>query len=283
MPPHLLVDLYLEHRRIDGIAVATAESYRAALYNLHTWLQARGRTYYTATQRDLCECIASLAHLSGATVARNVVVYRMFWRWGLDQGHFRHDAAALLERPRQWSRVPTVLSRDQAARLVTAPSPPALYWVRDRALLELLYGCGLRASEACAITGADLLWGAQCIRVRGKGGRERLVPLAGQVEVALRRLEIPASGPILVSRTGRPLERVAVWNIVRKWAKFAGLRAVHPHALRHSFATHMLEGGADLRAIQAMMGHASLAMTQGYTRIDRARMLATIRAYHPRG
>jgi integrase/recombinase XerD len=160
-------------------------------------------------------------------------------------------------------------------------------------MLELMYACGLRASEVCQVGDRDLIDSVRTLRVMGKGQRERLVPVGRpaldaveqyrkQVRPSLVRPDGRDKGRLLLSRTGRPLERVAVWQIVRRWAEVAGVRGVHPHRLRHSFATHLLSGGADLRVVQELLGHADISTTQIYTHVDQRRLKSVHAKFHPR-
>jgi integrase/recombinase XerD len=213
-----------------------------------------------------------------------------------------------LERPTRWKKLPNVLSPQQVKKLLDAVGAvcslpnaasddpvdrkgPTPFPMRDRALLELLYASGLRASEVCGIEVNDIHLTLGVVRVTGKGNKQRLVPLGAPARDAVEQyvtLERPAldkpgvsKGRLLLSATGRPLERVRVWQLVQHYAKLAGLK-VYPHMLRHSFATHLLMGGADLRVVQEMLGHADIATTQIYTHVDRTRLREVHRKHHPR-
>jgi integrase/recombinase XerD len=202
------------------------------------------------------------------------------------------DALATLDTPRQWVRLPAVLSPEEVESLLEAPPPRKVLGIRDRALLEVLYATGARASETVGLTrdGLDLSLGY--VRVRGKGDKERIVPLGAKARAALERYLRVARprlvtgedpGVVFVTRLGAPLRREDLWRIVRRHARAAGLPdRVHPHTLRHSFATHLLVGGADIRDVQEMLGHASVKTTQIYTHVEADRLRKVHRKFHPR-
>jgi integrase/recombinase XerD len=218
---------------------------------------------------------------------------RTYWAFLLGEGAVAADPTERMESPKVWRRLPDVLSRDEVERLVEAPDPDhPLHW-RDRAVLELLYATGMRVSELAELplTGVDAAQGV-CL-VFGKGSKERIVPMGGPAMRALDRYlrdVRPAldrgkgKGRVFLNARGGPLSRQAVWTIVRAARKRAGItHKVSPHTLRHSFATHLLEGGADLAAVQELLGHADIATTQIYTHLDREHLRDVHRKYHPRG
>lgn len=252
--------------------------------------------------------LRSRDHLAGSSVARHLATIKVFCRWLLARGFIEEDPSEALDRPTRWKKLPGVLSPREIKRLLEAPSPTAdgarlspraavevkmNLHLRDRALLELIYASGLRASESCDLALSDILETLGVLRVTGKGNKQRLVPMGEPAQGALREylrhcrpvLCRPGKdkGRVLLSRTGRPLERVAVWQIVKRHALAAGLRDVHPHTLRHSFATHLLIGGADLRVVQELLGHADISTTQIYTHVDRSRLKSVHTKFHPRG
>jgi integrase/recombinase XerD len=226
------------------------------------------------------------------TQARKVAAIRSFYGFALREGIAERDVAALLDSPRPGSYLPDVLDVDDVARILDAPAADDPVGIRDAAILELLYACGLRVSE---LTGLDTdrvdLPGLQ-VRVIGKGNRERRVPMG---EPARERLLRYISGPraawtagrptpaVFVSQRGARLARESVWRLVRRWAERAGVRGhVTPHTFRHSFATHLLEGGADLRVVQTLLGHASISTTQLYTHLTGERLREVYTRAHPR-
>jgi integrase/recombinase XerD len=231
--------------------------------------------------------------LSPATIRRAVSAIRTYFAFLVGEGIVTTDPSDRLESPRRWQTLPETLSvAEVEALLASPPEDHALAW-RDRALLELAYGAGLRVSELCGLGLTDLVLRDQLVRVLGKGSKERLVPLGrtviGVVSVYLHQLRPEldrghGAGRVLLNARGTPLSRVGAWGIVKAAAERAGIRKrVTPHTLRHSFATHLLEGGADLRAVQEMLGHADLSTTQIYTHVDREYLRSVHKQFHPRG
>jgi integrase/recombinase XerD len=301
-----------------GLSTNTRAAYERDLIDLVAFLTILGLIDPALlTPKHISDHVAWLSGkrgLSGASVLRHMASIRSFAGWLHGRGILRDDPTHLLERVASWKRLPRTLSPGQTRALLAGgggASPPiadaraapaddrraAARRLRDRVLLELLYSCGVRASEACTLRRGDLSERREVARVTGKGNKQRLVPigkparqaigsyleLARPVLVSRRRPSAAtAHDALLVSNTGRPLERVAVWQIVRRVAREAGLGRVHPHMLRHSFATDLLSGGADLRVVQELLGHASIATTQIYTHIDRTRLKAVHRRFHPR-
>jgi integrase/recombinase XerD len=221
-----------------------------------------------------------------------VSAVRVYFRFLVGEGILTSDPSDRLETPKRWQSLPDVLTAEEVERLLAAPTLDDPLVFRDRALLELGYGAGLRVSELTGLTARDALLDEGVVRVLGKGGKERLVPIGrgaiGAVAVYLRELRPRldrggGQGIMLLNANGGPLTRMGAWKIVRKYVERAGIsKRVTPHTLRHSFATHLLEGGADLRAVQEMLGHADISTTQIYTHVDREYLRAIHRQYHPR-
>ncbi len=301
----------LEHLRRDflvflrvecGLAPSTLEAYGRDLTHLMGDLTERGIADRADIAPDhLVAHVAALSRdreLAATTVARHIAAIRVLFRWHCARTQTTRNPAEFLERPTKWKRLPGVLSPQQVKKLIDAARPGATadappLWIRDRAMLELMYASGLRASEVGALGLMDVKEALSALVVTGKGSKQRLVPMGAPAAEALARYlaELrPAllrphgedRGRIFLSRNGRPLERVRVWQVVKHYAKLAGLRDVHPHTLRHSFATHLLMGGADLRLVQEMLGHASIATTQIYTHVDRESLKDVHAMYHPR-
>jgi len=202
------------------------------------------------------------------------------------------DHTAVLDGPKLWQRLPTVCSAGQVRDLLAAPSPQEPFYLRDKAMLELLYATGIRAGELAGLRLSDLNLDIGYLRCLGKGGRERVIPV-GRVAVAaatqyIRGLRPALAGAssgdfLLLSRTGRPMSRIEIWRLVKKYALRAGMgRNLTVHTLRHCFATHLLTGGADLRSVQEMLGHVDISTTQIYTHVDNERLRSIHRKYHPR-
>jgi integrase/recombinase XerD len=229
---------------------------------------------------------------SEASIKRSLAAIRMFLRFAKLIGLVEDDFTGILESPKLWQRLPTICSKQQVIDLLNAPSPDEPFYLRDKAMLELLYATGIRASELAGLRSQDLNLDIGYLRCLGKGNRERVIPI-GKVAIAatveyltnLRPgLARPLSGnSLLLSRTGRPMSRIEIWRLVKKYAIRAGMpRNLTVHTLRHCFATHLLTGGADLRSVQEMLGHVDIATTQIYTHVDQERLREIHRKFHPR-
>jgi integrase/recombinase XerD len=216
----------------------------------------------------------------------------MFLRFAKMMKLVEDDFTAVLESPKIWQRLPVICSKKQVVEIINAPVADEPYYFRDRAMLELLYATGVRASELAGLKVSDLNLDIGYLRCIGKGNRERVIPL-GRAAIAatadylkeLRpRLARPGSGDfLLLSRTGRPMSRIEIWRLVKKYAARAGMpKGLTVHTFRHCFATHLLAGGADLRSVQEMLGHVDIATTQVYTHVDHERLRSIHRQFHPR-
>lgn len=230
-----------------------------------------------------------------ASIIRHLASIRVFFRYLSANGLVEDNPARLLETPMRWKRLPGVLSPKKMRTLLAAPSPQhGRLWLRDKAMLELMYAAGLRASEVATLAVNEYNAILGVLIVTGKGRRQRLVPIGkpaqgwtdrylAELRPQLARFDDRRDEDhLLLSHTGRPLERVAVWQIVRRNAQLAGLGETYPHMLRHSFATHLLAGGADLRTVQELLGHADISTTQVYTHVDHSRLRDVVRKHHPR-
>lgn len=289
---------FLAYCRIEcGFAPATLTAYKADLRELTHWLTSQNcfdwpsLDYHLITQhlkyldRDRCLAISS--------IARHVATIRVFCRWLQANSFVPKNPADLLTQPATWHNLPDVLNQQDMLRLLESPCPSDRYYLRDLAMLELMYAAGLRASEVANLDCDRIYHDLTVARVMGKGNKERIVPLGKPALVAtenyinhLRPKLASTDKPtnrLLLSRSGQPITRVVVWQIIKRLAKRAGLHDVHPHTLRHSFATHLLAGGADLRVVQELLGHSNIQTTQIYTHVDATRLKEVIREYHPRG
>jgi integrase/recombinase XerD len=273
-----------------GLSDHTVQAYGRDLNRYSEWVALVKLPDHTKpTLNDLSRYVAFLhdEQLAPPSIGRHVVSLRSFYRFLKLDERAPATAVDLLGSPKLWERIPTVLNGKQIAALLAAPQAGDRFAVRDRALLETLYATGCRASEVCGLLAADIYLDAAFLRCRGKGNKQRVVPLGQPAIAALRAYlaeRIGESEFAFASKSGRPLTRVVLWKIVKKYCRRAGLPAkISPHSLRHSFATHLLAGGADLRAIQEMLGHASIATTQNYTHVDKDRLKAIHRKFHPRG
>ena len=279
----------------QGASPRTREAYDRDIERFATFATVRGAlSPATVSARVLRDYVYHLKDLglAPASIRRNVSAVRTYFRFLLSEGHVVRDPSERLETPRRWRTLPEVLTVAEVERLLGAPSLDDPLVFRDRALLELGYGSGLRVSEWIELGVRDVLFEEGLVRVFGKGSKERLVPMGrssiGAVAVYLRELRPRLEkghgrGKLLLNARGQPLTRMGTWKILRKYVDRAGItRHVSPHTLRHSFATHLLEGGADLRAVQEMLGHADISTTQLYTHIDREYLRTVHRQYHPR-
>ncbi|MDX9910443.1 MAG: tyrosine recombinase [Phycisphaerales bacterium] len=306
-----LRDEFVGYLRIEcGMRPATIEAYCRDLRDLFVALAEAGVSGPEhVVPRHLLEHIQHLSRereLASASVTRHIATIKVLFKWMLARGFIGpENPADWIDQPTRWRRLPRVLGVHDMRRLIDAPAPPdpidpraIPLWLRDRALLEAMYACGLRASEVGAVTLSDLDDKGRTLRITGKGDKQRVVPIGVPAlraiqdylrdcrprivtaRVAAERLD---QGRIFLSRAGRPLDRTAVWVLIKKHAAAAGLAHVHPHVLRHSFATHLLAGGADLRSVQELVGHADITTTQIYTHVDAARLRSTHKRFHPRG
>ncbi len=227
-----------------------------------------------------------------ASINRSLVAIKMFLRWSISNGHIKRDFTMLLEGPKLWQKLPVVCSKEQVIKLLAAPDPKEPYFLRDKAMLELLYATGARVSEVAGLDISNLNLKIGYVRVLGKGRKERIIPLgkiamqtiSSYIENQRTKLAKPFSGDALfLSRTGRRLCRIQIWRLVKTYARRAGMgRNLTVHTLRHCFASHLLAGGADLRSVQEMLGHANVATTQIYTHVDTERLRAIHKKFHPR-
>jgi integrase/recombinase XerD len=288
---------YLELER--GLSRNTLEAYRSDLQQFGEFLSRRGLAPLELTPPQLAEFVSELAEgrdgrapCAPATLQRKIACLRSFYRHLRREQLIDHDPARELRAPRMPSRLPQVLTRDQVLRLLAQPrgfSPGAL---RDRALLETMYACGLRASEAISLQLSELDLELGVLRARGKGSKERLVPVGGKAVECLRAyldrgrprlVGLRDEAHVFVNQRGSALSRQGLYKIVQRHARSAGLEArMSPHTLRHTFATHLLAGGCDLRSLQEMLGHADIATTQIYTHLSAERLRDVYFDAHPR-
>ena len=285
------IDAFLVELRVErGLSPLTIAAYRR---DLAQFADHAGGTWGDDPQ-PLLDFVATLQRggAKGSTQARKSAAVRSFYAFALREGHATRDVPALVDAPRPGSYLPDVLEPDDVVRILDAPPADDGIGIRDRAILELLYACGLRVSELVGLdTDRVDLPNAQ-VRVIGKGNKERRVPMG---EEARERLHRYSSGPrqawtgarptpaVFVNTRGKRMSRESVWKLVKRWTEAAGVpERVTPHTFRHSFATHLLEGGADLRVVQALLGHASISTTQLYTHLTGERVREVYARAHPR-
>ena len=276
------------------LADNTVRAYRRDLQRFLLWLGKRRPQELSV--HDLADYVAWLGEqqLAPASVARHLVSLKMFYRYLQLEGQVRDNPVELLGSPKLWQRIPQVLSPRQLRELLEAPRPGEPLWRRDRAMLELLYATGCRASEISHLCLDDVHFDTGFCRCVGKGEKQRIVPLGDRAASAIRNYldhERPALAALgnrppwlLLSRRGRRLRRERIWELFKKYAaRTSAPEKVSPHTMRHTFATHMLAGGADLRQVQEMLGHANIATTQIYTHVDPRRLKRVHQQFHPRG
>ena len=279
----------------QGASRRTHEAYARDVTRFVSWALGRNAmTPAALTPRLLRDYVFFLKDLglAPASIRRNVSALRSWIKFLVAEGLVTVDPSERLETPKRWRTLPEVLTVAEVTALLAAPTHDDDLYYRDKAMLELAYGAGLRVSEWISVTVKDVLMSEGLVRVFGKGEKERLVPIGrsavGAVSLYLRelrpRLEKGAGkGVLLLNARGTPMSRMGAWKLLRKYVERAGLKkAVSPHTLRHSFATHLLEGGADLRAVQEMLGHADIGTTQIYTHVDREYLRTVHQQYHPR-
>ena len=287
---------FFTYLRIEcGLAPNTLSAYRDDLERLLEFCAARSIT--AAEQLDFAVLVDHMKNLragglSGRSIARHLATIRMFSRFLTANGYCPSDPSELLQTPRMWRTVPDVMHAKQVEKLLAAVDPASRTYLRDRAMLELMYACGCRASEIGSLRVADLHTDLGVVLINGKGGKQRLVPVGRPalkaIDEYLHELrpklvwEDRPTDRLFVTLRSTPLDRIQVWHIVKRYARAAGMGTVHPHTLRHSFATHLLAGGADLRVVQELLGHSDIATTQIYTHVDRERLKAIMKKHHPR-
>ena len=286
---------YLQSER--GMAKNTVLAYGRDLDHFRNWVANGGLTdYLRPTIRELSRYISALREdgLAPPSIARHLVALKMFYRFLRLEERSEPTAVEMLSSPALWERIPQVLSPEGVEKLLAAPTPLDRFYLRDKAILETLYATGSRASEVVGLKLADLHLDSGFCKCTGKGSKQRVVPLGRPAVESLRAyLEglrpdlvraVPEAPWVFVSRGGRILTREMLWILVKKYVRRAGLNIkVSPHTLRHSFATHLLAGGADLRTVQELLGHANIRTTQQYTHVDRDRLKKIHNRFHPRG
>ena len=292
-----MIDAYLDHLRVERrLAGHTLESYGRDLVALAEYAAGAGVAVDALDRRALENFVREQRSrgLSPRSVARRVAAVRGFYRFLVLDRRLERNPADDLQAPRAWPALPKFLSIDQVDRLIAQPDVSAPLGIRDRAMIELLYATGLRVSELVAVKPADLHLDEQYMTCIGKGSKERLVPIGAQAADWIRRYQRDARPALVAGRRSRrdtlfvnarggSLSRVGFWKILKQHGRKAGLpRTLSPHVVRHSFATHLLERGADLRAIQLMLGHADLSTTQIYTHVLEARLRSVYDRFHPR-
>jgi integrase/recombinase XerD len=286
-----LVKEFLVYIQVEkGLARHTLESYGRDLRRLETWATKSGKYVSDLTRPDLRKWIAQLSRegLAPASVARAVSAARGFFRFLMLDGHLKRHPTEDLDTPQRFAYLPKFLTEDEINRLFAAPDISTTEGVRDRAMFELMYAAGLRVSELISLKDTDIELHAGLVKCHGKGSKERRVPIGKsaihwlQQHAAVKAESGRATLPFLFLHRGRPLTRQFAWGAIKRYAAQAGLKDVSPHTLRHSFATHLMQHGADSRSVQALLGHSDISTTQIYTHMTNQHLRASYDRHHPR-
>ncbi len=291
-----LIEMFLDYVILErGLSERTREAYAADLFSFDAYLAAHGiKSANDVTREHIVDYLMDERDrgLSVNSISRRLVAIKVYFSFLQREGLLGKNITEVMESPRLWKVLPGMLSRSEMERLLAAPSGKSVYAVRDRAILELLYATGMRVSELCNLKLDDVHFDERYVRCVGKGNKVRVIPFG---DVALRGMEeylansrpvlekVGASRYLFLTYRGKPFSRKGLWFLVKDYARRVGIdKAVSPHTLRHSFASHLLANGAPLRVIQEMLGHADIATTQVYTHIDQQRLKATHHKFHPR-
>lgn len=293
MQDFILIEEYLNFLSLErGLSPNTVASYRNDLKAYRKFLTRK--KLFTPKREDIGDHLLALKErgLSGTTVARHLAAIKGFYRFLSNEGRTESDPTVGMKTPKAWAELPSVLSVKEVEKVLAQPDQRNKEGIRNKAMLELLYATGMRISELAGLKSSDLNLDVGYVRCFGKGSKERIVPVGKQAIESVRaylkksRSHYVKGGDahLFVSRFGRGFTRQGLWKIVKKYALRACIKKdITPHTFRHSFATHLLEGGADLRSVQEMLGHASISTTQVYTHVDRSRLKKIHAKYHPRG
>lgn len=286
---------FVNYLRVEkGLSNNTLQAYRRDMEKFVAFAAKHGLKVIDVRREHLVDFLASLyrAKLDSRSVARHLVTIRHFFRFSLAEGIISEDPAATIESPKFRQSLPEFLSVDEVDRLLRQPDTNDAIGLRDKAMIELMYSTGLRVSELCGLQVSDLSMDPGCLRCIGKGNKERLVPVGRQAleevqkymrESRPKLLGDKTSPHLFLNQRGRKLNRIAFWKILGEYGRKAHLRkALTPHMLRHSFATHLLDRGADLRSVQMMLGHSDISTTQIYTHVVEERLKQVYKAHHPR-
>lgn len=299
-----LIQSFLDYLALEcGLSKNTILAYKNDLKKFSNFMKIWGLSGPQDVQTEHLNTFMSSEKERGVNVnsiCRNLVAIKQFYKFLALEGKVHGDTLVAVDSPRLWKRLPGVLHWKEVERLLGVTPYQGLLWLRNKALLEILYATGARASEVITLRLKDVDLDYSYLLCKGKGNKERIVPLGLKAKESLEKYlaEVrprlvrnkteshskgDVHGPVFLSRLGRPLRREDIWRIVKVHARRAGIKAISPHTLRHSFATHLLQRGADLRSVQEMLGHASIATTQIYTHIDRQHLKTIHKQFHPRG
>ena len=290
-----LIEQFLDYLTVErGLAKNTIESYRRDLLKYQEYLKRKGAVVEKIARSDIQNFLLYIKDkgLSSSSIARNLVAIKVFYRFLVREGFIKDDPASVLDSPKLWKRLPDVLSIDEIQGLMDAPDLSNWMGIRDKAVLELMYATGMRVSEVADLRMDGLNLDLGFVRCKGKGQKERIVPIGRTASKALAfylekvrppLLKGKVSQHVFITRLGMRMSRQSFWKMIKKYVAAANIKKkITPHTLRHSFATHLLERGADLRVVQELLGHANIATTQIYTHINKDRLKSIHAKYHPR-
>ncbi len=284
---------FLEAER--GVSRNTVQAYTRDLKKFGDFLSKNKRTLSSAEREDILAFLMYLKDrgLNSSSIARNLAALKTFWKFLVAEQVVKENIAAIVETPRTWKKIPDVLNKSEVERLLETPSGRGWMGVRDKAILELMYASGLRVSEVTELKKMNINIEAGFVKCMGKGGKERIVPLGSAAGRAIDRYldtvraklsSRTGDDHLFLSKLGRKISRQSLWKMIVKYARAAGIKKhITPHTLRHSFATHLLEGGAELRGVQEMLGHADISTTQIYTHVNQEKLKKVHHKFHPRG
>ena len=283
---------FLEVER--GVSANTIESYAHDLRKFSDFMKKHTKNVSTVKREDIVKFLMQLKDqdLSSATIARNLAALKTFWKFMVAEQIVSENVAAIVDTPKTWKNIPDVLTRAEIETLLNAPPDKGWMGIRDKAILELMYASGLRVSEVKDLKKFHVNLESNYVKCSGKGGKERIVPLGGVANKAITRYLEKAwpklakktqDDHLFLSRLGKKLSRQSLWKLIKKYASESGIKKeITPHTLRHSFATHLLEGGAELIGVQEMLGHADISTTQVYTHVTKDKLKKVHEKFHPR-
>ena len=292
-----LINRFLDYLTIErGLSQNTMKSYKLDLVKFSKYLKSRNvKKIEGVTKHDISKYLYYLKDkgLSASSISRNLAATKVFFRFLISERIIKENPTGTIESPRLSRGLPEVLNISEVIRMLETPNTRSLLGLRDKAVMELMYATGMRVSEMVEVTTEGLNLDVGFIRCAGKGGKERIIPVGRQAKIALTKylektrkklVKQREDRHLFLSRLGKKISRQSFWKMLKKYARLAGIkRKISPHTLRHSFATHLLEKGADLRSVQEMLGHADISTTQFYTHINKARLKGIHKKFHPRG
>ncbi|HOU35950.1 MAG TPA: site-specific tyrosine recombinase XerD [Candidatus Omnitrophota bacterium] len=290
-----LIFSFLDFLSVErGLARNTLSAYQDDLEAYAAFLCGKGKTLSATTRNDVVNFMLSQKDngIGASSIARRLAAIRMFYRFLVRERVLREDPTGLIDSPKLWKKIPDTLSVNEVEALLSQPDVRSAQGLRDRAILEIMYATGMRVSEVVHLKTGDLNLDVGFLRCVGKGNKERVIPLGKKAVAAVSRylekvrprlVKNKQSDHLFVSRLGGSISRQSLWKLIKRYAREARIKKpIKPHILRHSFATHLLEHGADLRSVQEMLGHSNISTTQIYTHVNRDRLKAVHKMYHPR-